>query len=479
MWLETLSNTPTLDTAPEDTAPEDTAPEDTAPEDTAPEDTEATDATTPDGILPDGIARKVSSWAPLLHGEDEVRAWRSIEELAVALESWPVGVDLVPGLASGAAGLALFYAYLAEATEEDRWADCAMKYLDHMLDHAPKVAGQPSLFSGFTGVAWTLEHLKGRLLEDEDEAHHEIDARLRAWLTHGKWPWDYDLINGLAGFGVYALEILPRPAGREFLVLLLDHFEELATRLPDGITWHTSPERLPDHQRRTFPEGYYNLGLAHGVPAVANFLAALCAAEVEAPRARRLLDPTMAWLLQQRRDGDLGSCFPSWTGPGVVPETSRLAWCYGDPGIAMTLLGVAHLTGHGGWQSQAERIALTAAARPETESRVVDACLCHGSAGLGHLFHRAYRLTGHEALRSAALSWLQPTLDARRPGAGIAGYTSCSDSKRLPSRGFLIGAAGIGLALLGAVSDTDPAWDRVLMTSSRPLGGRLASKSEG
>jgi hypothetical protein len=36
--------------------------------------------------------------------------------------------------------------------------------------------------------------------------------------------------------------------------------------------------------------------------------------------------------------------------------------------------------------------------------------------------------------------------------------------------GFLEGATGIGLALLGAISDVEPAWDRVLLLSVRPPG---------
>ena len=37
-----------------------------------------------------------------------------------------------------------------------------------------------------------------------------------------------------------------------------------------------------------------------------------------------------------------------------------------------------------------------------------------------------------------------------------------------PDPGFLEGVAGVGLALLGAVSDVEPAWDRVLLTSLPP-----------
>ncbi len=424
------------------------------------------------------VARWTRPWQPLLKGDDATRAWRAIEDVAVALEHWPAGVDLPANLASGAAGLALFYSYLAEAAADDHWADVAEGYLGDMIDAVPRLAGWPSLFSGFTGVAWTLEHLRGRLLEDDggDGASREIDRSLLALLEQGTWPGDYDLINGLVGFGVYALEVLPRPAARECLGLLLDRLEELAEEGPAGVTWHTRPELLPSHQRRVFPAGCHNLGLAHGVPAIAAFLGALGAAGVEPARTRRLLEPAVAWLLAQQLDAEAGTCFPHSIAAGVEPRPSRLAWCYGDPGVAMALLHAARLAGDGDWRRAARRVALSAASRPEADSGIQDAGLCHGSAGLGHLFARFHQATGEARAARAARFWYRHALDMRRPGEGVGGYLAYGGpAGEKPAwreaRGLLEGAAGIALALLAAVSPVEPAWDRVLMTSVRPVSG--------
>ncbi len=417
-------------------------------------------------------------WNPLLEGDDAAAAWRAIEDIAAALESWPADLDLSPSLASGSAGLTLFYTYLAEEAVDDRWADVASGYLDHMIESVPRISAWPSLYSGFTGAAWTLEHLKGRLLEDgEEEASREIDDTLLALLSHGAWPGDYDLINGLVGFGVYALEILPRPAGRECLGLLLGQLERLADERPEGMAWHTRPELLPDHQRRVFPAGNHNLGLAHGVPAVAAFLGALGAADFEPDRVRRLLEPTVAWLLAQELGPARGTCFPHWIADDIEPRPSRLAWCYGDPGVAMALLLAARLAGDSAWEHEARRIALDAARRPEAESGIQDAGLCHGSAGLGHLFARFYQATGETPHAEAARFWYRRALEMRRPGEGVGGYLAYKamageEPAWRAARGLLEGAAGIGLALLAEVSAAEPAWDRVLMTSIRPVGGR-------
>ena len=47
-----------------------------------------------------------------------------------------------------------------------------------------------------------------------------------------------------------------------------------------------------------------------------------------------LLDGAVRWLVPQRLAAERGACYPSWISPGVEPRPSRLAWCYGDPGIA-------------------------------------------------------------------------------------------------------------------------------------------------
>jgi len=61
--------------------------------------------------------------------------------------------------------------------------------------------------------------------------------------------------------------------------------------------------------------------------------------------------------------------------------------------------------------------------------------------------------------RDAALRWLARLLALRRPGAGIAGFTTAEGDVR---QGLAQGAAGIGLALLAATEAAPPRWDRVL-----------------
>jgi hypothetical protein len=174
-------------------------------------------------------------------------------------------------------------------------------------------------------------------------------------------------------------------------------------------------------------------------------------------------------MLAQKQEGH-GWCFPSWVAKRIKPYPSRLAWCYGDPGIAATLFAAARHAGRARWEAEARDIARRAAVRPVEHSHVLDAGLCHGSGGLVHLFNRMYQASGDPVLADAARRWVRFTLELRRPGEGVGGFLAWAgedpaEPKWSATPGFLLGAAGIGLALLATVTPLEPAWDRSLAIS--------------
>jgi lantibiotic biosynthesis protein len=440
-----------------------------------------------------------------------------------------------PSLAGGTAGVALFFAYRAgrgDAPGAAGDSDAAGVLLERTIEALATTPLAPDLFGGFAGVAWTAEHLYGPRFtpaiaaaaaateeaaeageekararaaaapeaaagtqppaapageaagEDAEDPLAEIDAALLRYLDHSPWTADFDLIRGLAGFGVYALERLPRPSAVACLTKIVDRLAETAEHGPQGTTWHTAPELLPDWQRKIFPGGYYNLGVAHGVPAVVAMLGATAAAAGRvgaagdpaaaalAGRARSLAEGALRWLLAQQLPPGEASRFGATFSPEAPPQRSRLAWCYGDPGIAAALLVTARASGDAALERLAIELALEAAGRPMERSGVRDAGLCHGSAGLAHLFNRMYQETGEPRLADVSRRWFEQALDFRQPGLGLAGYRAFQvEDDGVTERwradpGLLEGVAGIGLALLGGLGDFEPAWDRILMLSA-------------
>jgi lantibiotic modifying enzyme len=280
----------------------------------------------------------------------------------------------------------------------------------------------------------------------------------------------FDLIEGLTGAGLYALARASRPQGADLIARVLSRLESARVPTPQGKAWFTPPEQLHEHQREEAPQGYFNLGLSHGAAGVVAFLARALEAPQCSGQARGLLDEAVPWLLAQRGTGGNVSCFPSWAGPGLALRPSRLAWCYGDLGIATALLAAGRATGNQGWVAEALAIARHSAGRPEEGSGVRDVALCHGAAGVSLAFSRFFQVTGEPCFREAARLWLLWALAKYRPGEEVAGFPlwvprRSQDHPRLPQLGLLEGVAGLGLVLLSALHSVEPGWDRMLLLS--------------
>jgi class I lanthipeptide synthase len=425
-------------------------------------------------------------WRPVLEGDFAEQAWEAVRAIAGALGSAPTLTDgwraeRGASLAGGKAGFALFHGYLSLADDSEAEAQAALsgERLDEAIEELANTPMSAGLYSGFTGIAWAAEHL-GRVLaepedpDEEEDANEEIDDALLTVLGQSPWRDQYDLISGLVGFGVYALERFPRPSAVRCLEAVVDRLDETAERQEGGITWFTPPEWLPLTTRDSTPLGYYNLGLAHGVPGILALLAEACHLGVREDRARPLLEEAMHWFLAQGRPGEGGpSCYASFVGPGVESRPARLAWCYGDPGIAAALLFAARATGRKDWEDEALALAARAAQSPPEVAGVRDPGLCHGAFGLAHLYNRIHQAGGGELFADSARKWYRLGLEMRSPDRGVAGFSSLQPGKDLQLEwtddpGFLTGAAGVGLSLLAGLSTVEPDWDRVLLVAIPP-----------
>jgi lantibiotic modifying enzyme len=237
-------------------------------------------------------------------------------------------------------------------------------------------------------------------------------------------------------------------------------------------------------QRARAPNGYFNLGVSHGVPGLLVVLARIAHAGIASDKARRLVDRGVEWLLKQRRNDTPAHWFPSWITDDAPPDNGGgLHWCYGGLGIGAALATIGQLLQSSHWTEAALEILRSAASvRMMDEAGINDAGLCHGASGCAHIFNRAFQITGEPALAEAARHWFDVVLDLRKPGCGLGGYEVWSTPQGttidpsspegiapidwVTEARWLTGASGIGLALLAAVSPLEPHWDRLLAIST-------------
>ncbi len=393
---------------------------------------------------------------------------------------------------------ALLYGYLAISQNDLAWATRATECLNQAIDEAAQ-STYLGLFGGLTGLGWTVEHLSYLMnqlsfpgeaelsassrddrdgLSTEPEADQDLNVEIDLVVLRSlqKFTSDsaYDLISGLVGFGVYFMERLPRESAAQGIEAVFAHFEKLAQHTPSGITWYSGPELLPEWQRQQCPNGYYNLGVAHGIPGIIQLISEISATNIiDQERSSRLLEGSVQWLMLQRRPLGSRSTFSSWIVPGEESSDSRLAWCYGDMGILAVLLQVARRAGREDWHECAKNILDHCLAWPPEDSGVGDAPLCHGAAGVAHIFNRIYHSEGDTRCLDAALQWFERALAMRRTEGGVGGFFSLTRPQPShgivwePSAAFLDGAVGVALALLAALTPVEPVWDRLLLLSGR------------
>jgi lantibiotic biosynthesis protein len=420
-----------------------------------------------------------SCWRPLLSGTVAQQALQAVDAIAQSLTS----AASLPGerdrsLGKGQAGLALLYTWLARTRRLPQADILAQQCLDEAIEAVSTQAMNASLYGGFTGVAWAAE-LVDRLLDPDAEDRSEAvdDALLRLLSRADRWSAPYDLIVGLTGLGVYAMQRYPRPTAIECLRLVVERLHDCAQHDEHGLYWWTPPEEILDEEsRKQYPSGRADLGVAHGLAGTIALLGCICGAGVEQGRARPLLQGAVSWLLAHSMPTEAGATFPVWVAPGFQPGPARCAWCYGDPGIAAALLLAARGVGNAGWEQTAVALACRAAERPASETGVVNANFCHGAAGLAHLYNRMYQANGEPKLGRAALYWLERTLGFYRRasdagGTWVQGNWDPDQPDLWTWTGIELveGAAGVALVLLAAATSVEPTWDRMFLLSAPAL----------
>jgi hypothetical protein len=380
----------------------------------------------------------------------------------------------------------LLYGYIALGKNDEAWVDRTEQGLNRAIERAWGTGRYLGLYGGLAGLGWVVEHLSRMLvdpaqeegakdgeLEEQVDLNADVDDAMLAELRRSRsWTGPYDLISGLVGMGVYFLERLPGVKAEEGIQLVLEHLEAISEVTAAGRAWHSGPDLLPEWQRELCPSGYYNLGVAHGIPGILHFLSEAAAAGIGAGRAGSMLEEGVDWLIAQQRAPGKLSRFSGWLAEGQDVD-SRLTWCYGDLGILSVARQIVSRHSLPRWRRFADELLEHCLAWPIDRAGVADAPLCHGAMGTGHIFNRIYQAEGDERCRERALIFVDKALAMRVTDSGVGGFVAYTKPDRNgpvvweSTPAFLDGAIGIALGLLSVLTTVEPEWDRMLLTSGR------------
>ena len=296
-------------------------------------------------------------------------------------------------------------------------------------------ADHPGLDQALATVDAGTTAVTRRRLED---AHRRIDRRERPLLA------EFDLINGLSGLGV----VLRRRRNLGLLRDVLDYLVRL-TEPVDGLPGWWCP--TGPHRNRPGPRGGHgNNGIAHGITGPLALLALCLHDGIEVEGHREAITRICRWLDAWEQQTDNGTWWPEIVtlhdlhrNTTSQPGPLRPSWCYGTPGITRAQQLAARAVKDPARQHKAETAFTACITDPAQTGRLTDRSLCHGTAGL---LATGRRLAA-DALRPIPLApllhlhWQAPAPPGEPPG-------------------FLEGAAGADLALLGTATTL---WDACLL----------------
>ncbi|MBK5722833.1 lanthionine synthetase C family protein [Dysgonomonas sp. Marseille-P4677] len=362
------------------------------------------------------------------------------------------------GLYNGKFGELLFLYYYSRFSMNDKYETLTNHLVENLITELGKNIFSHTYCGGLSGILYLFEYLKKEEFIDIDisDAQNILDEYLIKEVRTDIKNKNYDFLHGGLGVGLYFLS-----KGENLYIIneLIDFIDNTAEidEVSQGLKWLSVLNEEGDMG--------YNIALSHGSTSITLFLCKVIEKGVENNKSLRLLKGGIKYLLAQKIDlFEYGSFFPNFSiesSPSIFG--SRLAWCYGDLGIAYGIWYTGKISNNKNLEYEGLDILRQSTKRKIDVSGVVDGCVCHGSAGLVMIYRRMYFETKDDLFLDAACYWLEKTLELSKYKDGVAGYKTYEVNKWKNDYSLLTGVSGIGLVLLDYISDNSQNWDKMFL----------------
>lgn len=366
-------------------------------------------------------------------------------------------------LLCGEGGIALYLFYRFAQTQNEDCRELAYKKLNTIISRINDNIAYPTFADGLAGFGWLFEHLnnQGFIKVNINKFLADIDVHLFSVMNESK---HYDYLHSTSGYAFYYISRYKNnnDVGK-YLMKYLDWLNDSSISESDTIRWKSILSKEKNLKG-------FNFGLAHGIPSIICILLKIRKLGINVSLCDKLLNGSVGYLMNNAFETQkYGSFFPNWISEDAQTIRSRLAWCYGDLGVAISLYFYAKQFGRQDVLDFAIKVLLYSTQRiKDDDTQVLDACLCHGSSGIMHIFNRLYSDTKYEQFSKATDFWAQKTIDIAHYPNGLAGYKTWRSQEfggLQNNCSFLEGIAGIGISLISYISDIEPAWDECLLLS--------------
>ena len=368
------------------------------------------------------------------------------------------------GILAGHSGLPLFYYAKFLLDQNDDHINRIEQLVINGFEYLETQELTPYICSGVSGFATMLRYLNEHKLFNAESAMKDslmtIDNYLFQGYEHALRVRNFDFLHGSEGLLNYFMSL---PDNRNAPALFLKQLSKAKDVIPGkGIGWKSNIN-LQDGNKMV-----YNLGLAHGMASTMIMLSKIVNTQQSslAAQAKELLKGVVDFFMSEKMASSYNATFPNYSSLDEPVSNSRLGWCYGDLGIVIALLKASHALQDDLLRQDAVEICLrTTTRKTQKETAVMDATICHGTAGIAHIYSRMFQLTGKIEFQEASQYWIDQTLKKATYEDGNAGYKMWTIEGPRNGISLLEGSAGIGLVLMSTLLNEDIDWDNSLLTN--------------
>lgn len=374
-----------------------------------------------------------------------------------------------PSLMTFDGGIAHYYAHRYFCTQDLKYLDLCFDKVEKGIEFSSEHAVDFGFSNGIAGTTWLIKFLiRHKLIDSSSIDTSETDLLIYKSALNDISAGHYDLLDGMIGKAMVFLEDSN----------LTHYLTDLTTKLvgisinsiKNRITWYDY-YTTQNYANNSAIATQTNLGMAHGVPSILFFLSLVYEKGILKDSIEEILLRASETLLSEEKKSDeRTSSFPN---DSNQKNNSRLAWCYGDLGIVLSLFKVSEVLNNKTLKCEALRILEKASLRRIEDSgieinhgkNIFEKGFCHGVAGISHIFNRLNCKFKSNTVSIANDYWLGKLLE---PSKRIEHYFSFEKVKDkgewYEDRSLLSGSAGVGLVLMSHISKEIPNWDNCLYT---------------
>jgi hypothetical protein len=242
------------------------------------------------------------------------------------------------GLLSGKMGYALLQLYFGFCKQDNSYKECGIRNIENVFNviNANSLYS-PSFVEGFAGIGWGIEHSISQqwLNIDSNMLLEDVDLLLAQFLNLEMQKGNHDFLYGASGIVLYFIARCKKN------VALTHVLTKYITQISNTSEKHSKTcmkwKFAIDYQQQN---KVYNISLSHGMSSIVVILSKLYKLKgMDQKTIKNLLQGCVNYILEQEIDKNkYGSFFPNFAIESMEHiYGSRLAWCYGDLGIAMAL----------------------------------------------------------------------------------------------------------------------------------------------